>query len=151
MLISLLTLALTLPLEPGVDLGASEQVNAPALSLICESQTRRTLDPAELPLAQSSHVQIDCQGYAFLGSPRLAEFVFADGSLTHVWILVDATELDALEAQFGAAHGPADARAAEFSAWFEARAAVRKDVPEALYYSAHAAPLFEAWFSGQGG
>lgn len=151
MLISLLTLALTLPLEPGVALGASEQVNAPALSRICESQTRRTLDPAELPLAQSSHVQIDCQGYAFLGAPRLAEFVFADGSLTHVWILVEAAELDALEAQFGAAYGPADASAAEFSAWFEARAAVRKDMPEALYYSAHAAPLFEAWFSGQGG
>ncbi|WP_430431573.1 hypothetical protein [Oceanicaulis sp.] len=151
MLISLLTLALTLPLEAGVTLGASEQTNAPALSRICERQTRRTLDPAQLPLAQSSHVQIDCQGYAFLGAPRLAEFVFADGSLTHVWILVEATELDTLEMQFAAAYGPADARAAEFSAWYEARTAVRKDVPEALYYSAHAAPLFEAWFSGQGG
>lgn len=151
MLIPLMTLALTLPLEPDIALDASEQVNAPALSRICESQTRRTLDPAELPLAQTSHVQIDCQGYAFLGAPRLAEFVFADGSLTHVWILVEAAELGALEAQFGAAYGPADASAAEFSAWYEARAAVRKDIPEALYYSAHAAPLFEAWFSGQGG
>lgn len=68
-----------------------------------------------------------------------------------MWILVEATELDTLEMQFAAAYGPADARTEGFSAWYEARTAVRKDVPEALYYSAHAAPLFEAWFSDQGG
>ena len=48
------------------------------------------------------------------------------------------------------APGPASVRAEGFSAYFDARAAVRRDIPEALYYAAEAAPLFEAWFGNAG-
>lgn len=122
-------------------------IDAHDFSAMCTSHTARELDPAELPLATTSHIQVDCQGYDYFGDERLAEFVFADGALTHVWILVDAAELDALQSAFEAAFGSADAQTPGFAAFFSHRAAVRRDVPEALYYGATAAPLFEAFFS----
>ena len=146
----LLATAMLSPLAPDVQLGESEAANAAALQALCASQTRRALDPAELPLAQSSHVQIDCDGYVFMDAPRRAEFVFADDRLTHVWVLIEANELDALDAAFTEQYGPASVRAEGFSAYFDARAAVRRDIPAALSYAAEAAPLFEAWFGNAG-
>ncbi|MEE2526102.1 hypothetical protein V0U79_06965 [Hyphobacterium sp. HN65] len=115
---------------------------------ICDSHIVREFDIAEMPLATTSHVQVDCQGYDYFGAERLAEFVFADGALTHVWVLVEESELDDLQSDFESAFGAPDARAPVFAAFFSARAAVRRDIPEALYYSEAAAPLFEAFFSG---
>lgn len=146
----LTSIALLSPLAPTVQLGGSEAANAEALQTLCATQIRRELDPAELPLAQSSHVQIDCDGYVFMDAPRLAEFVFADDRLTHVWVLVEAGELEALDAAFTDQYGAATVRTDGFSAYFDARAAVRRDVPEALFYAPDAAPLFEAWFSSAG-
>lgn len=114
---------------------------------ICDGHTVRELDIAEMPLATTSHVQIDCEGYAYYGAERLAEFVFADDQLTHVWVLVEEGELDGLQADFEAEFGDPDAQAPVFAAFFTARAAVRRDIPEALYYGETAAPLFEAFFS----
>ena len=147
---ALTALALLYPLSADIQLGGSEAANAPALDQLCASQTRRELDLADMPIAQTSHVQIDCDGFVFLSAPRLAEFVFADDRLTHVWVLVEPGELDALEAAFTAQHGAPTVTTDEFSAFFNARAAVRRDVPEALYYSEEAAPLFEAFFSHGG-
>lgn len=148
MLATLMSLSLALP--GSFVLGGDEAANAPALAQMCESQDRRVLDPASLPLAQESYVQIDCEGFAYLEADRKAEFVFADGQLTHVWVLVDASELDGLAARFSQSHGEADVTAEQFTAWFGARTAERRDIPEALYYSEAAAPLFEAWFSSNG-
>ncbi|WP_421787796.1 hypothetical protein [Hyphobacterium sp.] len=116
-------------------------------SAICDSHTVRELDPAALPLATDNHVQVDCEGFNYFGDERLAEFVFADGALTHVWILVDEDELDGLLSAFETEFGAPSREAPVFAAFFEARAAVRRDVPEALYYSEAAAPLFEGFFS----
>lgn len=146
----LASIALLSPLAPDVQLGGNETANAAALQALCTSQTRRELDPSELPLAHTSHVQIDCDGYVFLNAPRRAEFIFADDRLTHVWVLVEPDELDALEAAFTAQHGAATVTTDSFSAFFNARTAVRRDIPEALYYSQEAAPLFEAFFSNGG-
>ena len=121
--------------------------NAHEFSAVCETHTVRELDPAEMPLATTSHIQVDCEGFDYFGSARLAEFVFADGALTHVWVLVEEGDLDPLQAAFEDAFGAPDAEAPVFAAFFEQRAAVRRDVPEALYYSEAAAPLFEGFFS----
>ncbi|EAP90680.1 hypothetical protein OA2633_13285 [Oceanicaulis alexandrii HTCC2633] len=147
---ALTALALLYPLSADIQMGGGETANAPALDQLCASQTRRELDPSELPLAQTSHVQIDCDGYVFRNAPRRAEFVFADDRLTHVWILLEPDELDALEADLIQDHGAPSVRTDNFSAFFNARAAVRRDVPEALYYAEEAAPLFEAFFGDQG-
>ncbi|GJL96438.1 MAG: hypothetical protein DHS20C06_02550 [Hyphobacterium sp.] len=122
-------------------------VAAHDFNAMCATHTERELDPSELPLATTRHVQVDCEGYEYFGSARLAEFVFADGALTHVWVLVHEAELDALQSAFEAEFGSPDAQAPVFSAFFDNRAAVRRDIPEALYYGEAAAPLFEAFFS----
>ncbi|QNL18095.1 hypothetical protein HXX25_01330 [Hyphobacterium sp. CCMP332] len=150
MLELLVTAALsTAPFNPAVpaEFQFGEPVNAHDFSVLCESHTVRELDPAEMPLAMTRHVQVDCDGYDYFGAGRLAEFVFADGALTHVWVLVEDSDLDPLQAAFVEAFGTPDAQAPVFAAFFEQRAAVRRDVPEALYYSESAEPLFEGFFS----
>lgn len=129
----------------GFHFGAGQ--DAHDFNAMCFSHTVRELDPATMPLAETSHVQVDCEGFDYFGDERLAEFVFADGALIHVWVLVEEGELDALQAEFEALHGAPDREAPVFAAFFGARAAVRRDPPEALYYGEAAAPAYEAFFS----
>ena len=89
-------------------------------------------------------MQVDCTGYAYLGAPRLAEFVFADGRLSHVWVLVEDSELPALQNAFETAYDAARVDTPAFAAFYKARGAVRRDVPEALFHAEHVAPMFEA-------
>lgn len=150
MLVTLLTLTLaSTPFSPATpqDFAFGAGPDAHNFAEFCASSTHRDLDPSENPMANESLVQVDCEGFAYFGEDRLAEFVFADGALTHVWILVEEDELDALQSAFTAVFGTPDREAPVFAAYFEARAAIRRDVPEALYYSEAAAPLFEAFFS----
>ena len=131
--------------------GDSVEQHADYFSSHCTNTTLRELDPAELPLATTSHVQIDCEGFAYFGAERMAEFVFADGALTHVWILVDAGELAALQTDFEAGFGTPDHETDSFVAFNDNNAAIRRDIPEALYYGDAAAPLFHAWFAQSAG
>ncbi|WP_421790641.1 hypothetical protein [Hyphobacterium sp.] len=150
MLVSLLALSLSAtPFNPAspTEFAFGGSPDAHDFASICSSHSERVMDPAENPLARESLTQVDCEGFDYFGQARLAEFVFADGALTHVWVLVDATELENLQAAFTGAFGDPDREAPVFAAYFEARAAVRRDIPEALYYGEAAAPLFEAFFS----
>lgn len=146
-LIAALSMSLSTPMAGApADFHFGADPDAHDFAAICDRHTVREFDIAEMPLATSSHVQVNCEGYEYFGAGRLAEFVFADGALTHVWVLVEDGELDGLQAAFEQAFGAPDAQAPVFAAFFSARAAVRRDIPEALYYSEAAAPLFEAFF-----
>ena len=113
-----------------------------ALETECSEIEERVIEPARIPEA-TSHTQIDCIGFDYFGAPRVAEFVFADDALILVWILVDETELPDLEAAFTRTFGPASFTGEEVVGFFENFAAVRKDVPEALYYSQDVSELVE--------
>ncbi|MCF8880731.1 hypothetical protein L5876_12965 [Hyphobacterium sp. SN044] len=147
MLSSILAALLLTSVETPASFHFGAGQDAHDFSTMCSSHTVRELDPAEMPLAATSHVQVDCEGFEYFGGSRLAEFVFADGALVHVWVLVEVDELDALQGEFEALYGAPDREAPVFAAFFGARAAVRRDIPEALYYGEAAAPLFEAFFS----
>ncbi|MCR9130083.1 MAG: hypothetical protein NXI12_11220 [Alphaproteobacteria bacterium] len=152
MLIAALSTLLSVTALPEqVMLGGDEAANASAIEGLCEVAERRVLDPETLPLAQDSHVQIDCDGFEYGGAPRRSEFVFADGRLSHIWVLVDASEVDGLDEAFEAAFGSPSVRSDSFSAYINANAAVRRDTPEALFYSDHVAPMFEGWFQQSAG
>lgn len=112
----------------------------------CVAAELRELDPAENPAAQETLVQVDCNGFHFHGGARLAEFVFADGRLTHVWILTTPGDETDLREAFEAAFGAPSHDTPGFVAFTQANAAIRRDVPEVLYYGGHVAPLFAAWF-----
>ncbi len=131
--------------------GDSVEQHADYFSSHCETAITRELDPAELPLATTSHEQVDCDGFAYFGAERMAEFVFADGALTHVWVLVDANELTSLQDVFETSYGAPEHDTEGFAAFTAHNAAIRRDIPEALYYSDAAAPLFQAWFAQSAG
>lgn len=113
----------------------------------CTSMDVRHFDPPQIPDAQS-HDQIDCLGFDYFGAPRKAEFVFMDDQLVLVWILVEPEDLPALEAAFVSLHGEPSHVGEGIKGFADARAAVRSDVPEALYYWEEIAPLVEARMLG---
>lgn len=73
--------------------------------------------------------------------------LFADGALTHVWVLTEESDLPAITETFGAAYGaPSHVLGENGRVWMPALVAVRYDVPEALFMSGEVAPFFEDWF-----
>ncbi|WP_203292543.1 hypothetical protein [Maricaulis parjimensis] len=140
-----------LDLPAAIEFGAGLEALTPAFDTLCESYDVRTLDPAELPIAETSHVQIDCQGFDHAGAERLAEFVFADDQLAFIWVLTEASEesghLSALSNRFGApTHDTAG-----FVAWADDHVALRRDIPEFLYYGEAVAPMYRGWFDQMAG
>tara|TARA_R110000868_G_scaffold2384_3_gene17623 strand:- start:7619 stop:8146 length:528 start_codon:yes stop_codon:yes gene_type:complete len=126
--------------------GASLDTMRAAFDAACETYDVRELSPADLPIATTSHVQVDCRGFDHAGAVRLAEFVFADDALAFVWVLTDASEETvlraALEASFGTPTHDADA----IIAFADSHTALRRDVPELLYYSPDIADMYRAFF-----
>ena len=125
--------------------GASVNGVATALEGRCTTINIRQIDPPQVPGA-TTQAQIDCDGYGYFGAPRLAEFVFADDELLLIWILTEKSEEAALIDAFKAEYGEPTHDTDGMTAFANNRAAVRKDVPEALYYSAAIADLVRARF-----
>jgi len=134
---------------PAFLFGESVEAHEAVFAAECSAQTLQTFDPAEMPLAEISHEQVDCEGFAYYGAPRLAEFVFVDGALTHVWVLTGAEDLAGMRAAFEAAFGTPDHNVeGMFTTFIGHGAVVRYDIPEALYFAEAVTPAFAAWFDG---
>ena len=114
-----------------------------ALEGVCETAELRKIEPVTLP-GTTTQQQIDCQGFDYFGSPRKAEFVFRNGELILVWIMLDDADLDRLDAAFVDAFGAADIKGDEIAVFIDDFAAVRHVPAEALYYSPSVASLVEA-------
>lgn len=106
-----------------------------ALEPLCASLEERAIEEVQFPDAESQ-TQVDCEGFAYAGAPRKAEFMFADDALKFVWILVEPDDLDGLTAAFTARYGAPTHATSDFSAYADDRAAVRYDTPEAAFYAA---------------
>ncbi|MBR9824478.1 MAG: hypothetical protein GYB36_01600 [Alphaproteobacteria bacterium] len=135
-----------LNLDPAIQFEASLSSLTPAFDRLCDTYDVRTLDPAELPIAQSSHVQIDCHGFDHAGASRLAEFVFADDALAFIWVLTEADEEAAHLARMRERYGAPSHDTPLFVAFTDDRTALRRDIPEFLYYGDHIAPVYQGWF-----
>lgn len=136
----------SLDLPDTILFGAALESLRPAFDTVCETHDVRTLDPAELPIAHASHVQVDCQGFDHAGAARLAEFVFADDQLAFIWVLTEAEEESEHLAALSARHGTPSHDTPLFVAWAEDHVALRRDIPEFLYYGDALAPMYRAWF-----
>ena len=133
-------------LPANVSFGASLEAMTPVFDRLCDDRDVRTLDPADLPVAETSHVQVDCRGFDHAGAERLAEFVFADDSLVFIWVLTDAAEEATHLAALRAAHGTPTHDTPVFVAFADNNVALRRDEPEFLYYGDAVAPMYRAWF-----
>lgn len=116
------------------------------LKNLCQRVEYKEINPPQIPGTQNRQVQLDCHGFEFAGGERLAEFVFKDDALFLTWILVKAEELNKLEKSMTQTYGQANHQNQLFSAYTQHHTALRKDIPEILFYAKEAAPQFEAWF-----
>lgn len=135
-----------LSLDTNIRFDASLDALRPVFDQACTSWEAVTLDPAELPIAQNSHVQVNCQGFQHSGGARLAEFVFADDSMAFVWVLIDESELDGFAADLSSVYGDPTHDTAMFTAFADNNTALRRDIPEFLFYSDTIAPMYRGWF-----
>lgn len=117
---------------------------------VCAHWDVQRFDPPEVPFAQESHQQVNCHGYDYAQGERLAEFVFVDGGLAFVWILVEGEELAQFAQDLSQEWGVPRVDNAMFAAFTQGHVALRRDVPEVLYYSPDYAPMFEGWFAQNG-
>ena len=133
-------------LNTSIRFDASLEELSPVFDQVCTSWEAETLNPAELPIAQNSHVQVNCQGFQHAGGARLAEFVFADDSMAFVWVLVEEGELDGFATRMRGVYGEPTHDTPMFTAFADNNAALRRDIPEFLFYSDSIAPMYRGWF-----
>ncbi len=130
-----------------ITFGASIDQMETALGAHCTTMTTRETPPF-MPIHEIQH-QTDCDGFEYFGAPRAAEFVFGDDALIFVWILTEKSEEAAMEQAFTELYGTPTHDTEGFTAFADDNAAVRKDVPEALFYSPAIADQYRAFFDGQ--
>lgn len=133
-----------------VEFGASLETMTERLSDYCAEANIRTIDPPFMPDVQNIQQQLDCDGFDYMGEPRWAEFVFRDGILEMIWMMVDADDEDRIVAAMRETYesegvyfdGGEDAP--RIIGFQEHNTAWRFEPPEVLFYSEVMAPALEA-------
>lgn len=100
---------------------------------LCKTMTTRPIVPPFLDHMKDKQVQIDCDGFQFIGAPRWAEFVIGDDSLEMVWIMTTKDEEESLTR-------------AMITAFASHGAALRFRPAEVLYYSERMSGEAQEWF-----
>jgi tetratricopeptide (TPR) repeat protein len=128
--------------------GATVAETQTALAGACKSLNARRIDPPFQILrdVKDRQMQLDCDGFQFLGKPRWAEFIFADDSLEMVWIMTSAEEEQDILRTMTAFLGAPTQRNSKFVVMNNERAALRLDKPEVLFYSEKLIPRVSPWF-----
>ena len=116
------------------------------LTQLCNRLVSKEIKPAQIPNTKFRQIQLDCHGYKFAGKDRLAEFVFKDDELFLVWILVEQNDIPILESKMLQEYNTAKYNNDLFAAFTSHNTALRKDIPEVLFYAPQAAEQFEMWF-----
>ncbi len=95
----------------------------------------RPIEPPFLPVVESKQVQIDCDGFEFMGAPRWVEFVIGDDRLQMVWLMVEDEDQEMIVAAMTAAYGEPSGENAKYIAYAQKRAAWRFVPAEVLFYA----------------
>lgn len=128
--------ALSAGLRPTViRFGATVVEIQTAVANSCQTINVREINPPFLDNVKQKQMQIDCEGFPFLGGARHAEFVFRDDSLEMVWIMTTPAEQESIRAAMHEAYGDVSVRNANYEAFVHARVALRVKPAEVLFYS----------------
>ncbi len=148
-----LALAAALAAEPGeaapfkpevIRWGATTAELEAALQGKCAKGYKiRPIDPPFLEDIKDRQLQLDCDGFEFMGAPRWTEFVIGDGRLKMVWLMVKPEDQDAVVAAMTKAYGAPTSRNSTYVAFANARAAWRFKPAEILFY----APELDAYIT----
>lgn len=115
--------------------GATVKQMETVLGNLCSSMKTRRIDPPFLDGVKDRQMQIECEGFRLRDKPRHAEFVFGDDDLKMVWIMTDPGERVAPEAAMRSAYGPPNHINEKYVGFTSARAALRLDRAEVLFYA----------------
>lgn len=124
------------PLKPEImRFGASAaEIEAGLQGKCANGFVNRPIDPPFLPVVTTKQVQIDCDGFDFLGAPRWTEFVIGDDRLQMVWIMVKPEDQQKIVAALTEAYGEPSHRNADYIVFTQANAAWRFKPAEVLFY-----------------
>ena len=100
----------------------------------CASLRTRRIDPPFLREVRTEQLQVDCDGFQFLGRSRRAEFVIRDGRLVMVWLMVEGFESNSIIKILELTYGPPSAANDDYIAFEDARVAWRHRPAEILFY-----------------
>ena len=126
---------------PEIVWGATVAQTQAALAGKCTTLTTRPINPPFAPDVRRQQLQIDCDGFDFMGGDRWAEFVFRDDSLEMVWIMVRPEDREPMIAAITRVYGAPTATNEKYVAFPQGDTAWRHQPAEVLFYS----PAFEAW------
>ena len=120
---------MTLPRS--IQLGKMPSVLQPILAEDC-MRMEEIQYTGELAAPFEEQLQINCSGLNAFGAPREAEFMFDDGPLGHVWILVQAEELTELRQDLEKAFGAVVYETEAYAVFASGNVALRQTPPEIL-------------------
>ena len=134
-----------------IQFGTTAQDMEVVLAPLCVDGIKtRPIDPPFLPDVREQQLQIDCDGFAFQGAPRWAEFVIGDNTLKMVWIMLEPEDQDSVVAAMTDAFGPPSHNNDHYIAFTQARAAWRFEPAEVLFYSQELDSWILPWFETNG-
>lgn len=122
-------MAMTLPRS--IQLGEMPSVLRPILAEDC-IRMEEIQYTGELAAPFEEQLQINCSGLNAFGAPREVEFMFNDGPLGHVWILVEAEELTELRQNLEKAFGAVVHETEAYAVFAAGNVALRQTPPEIL-------------------
>ena len=115
--------------------GATVNQMETLLANLCKTVNTRRVNPPLLKGVTDRQMQIDCEGFIFLGKPRHTEFIFADDELKMVWVMTDPNERVALEETMRSAYGTPNYISEKYIGFASSRVAIRLDRAEVLFYA----------------
>ena len=117
-----------------------------ALTSLCTKRITRQIVPPFLSGVKDIQLQVDCDGFPYLGKPRWAEFVIRDNSMDMVWIMTTKEEEPLIRDLMVAAFGPPTRQNEKYIAFEKARVALRFKPAEVLLYSPNLDKEVRSWF-----
>jgi len=114
-----------------IRLGESEATLRPLLSADC-GKTERLHYTGEKAAPFTDQVQVNCEALQAFGARRRVEFMFNDGPLGHVWILVRSEEVPSLGETLEKAFGRQVYETKDYRVFASGTVALRRSPPEIL-------------------
>ena len=125
--------------------GASTAALERNLTPLCARLRTRRIVPPFLDNVRTEQLQIDCDGFQFLGKGRHVEFVIRDDRLVMVWLMVQPSESQQVVSAMRRVYGQPTSASKGYISFRRHRAAWRHKPAEILFYSNELETEVNAW------
>ena len=134
-LITLGSNALAIDAPGGVSIGQSLEEARPLISEACNATTEQEYRGTEAAPAKEVQTQIDCHGLKIYQRQNKVEYMFNDGVLAFVWLILEPDVLTLMEPQLLAQYGAIAYQNENYRVFENGAVALRNNPPEILIAS----------------